>query len=223
MNKKVLTLCAGFLLAGGLFSTANAMKLSEATPGKFYHLQQVAMWNGNGNWAYLTGENLNYYMSVDTDGKTIFSTTAKDEWTVETKTEAGVTYYALKNQDGKYFTVMAGETPITSFVMNNPLATNEAGQDANHLTFKINGVETYIGATQRSTTVIFDVTATTEQARAFDLVEIDANVVSASELNAYLGSTAGFKIQIGNLAKANDDNSFVAYTNLSEGNQFDGI
>ena len=45
MNKKVLTLCAGFLLAGGMLSSVNAISLKEAAenPGKYYKI--VTHWS----------------------------------------------------------------------------------------------------------------------------------------------------------------------------------
>ena len=49
MNKKVLTLCAGFLLAGGLFSTANAIDLRDAANGQYYLLKRTAQFNA-GSW-----------------------------------------------------------------------------------------------------------------------------------------------------------------------------
>ena len=48
MNKKVLTLCAGFLLAGGMLSSLSAEKLTVvADNGKYYKLVRMA---------YITGD-----------------------------------------------------------------------------------------------------------------------------------------------------------------------
>ena len=58
MNKKVLTLCAGFLLAGGLFSTANAIDLRDAKAGQYYQLKRTAQFQ-NGPWSDL--DSSNYY------------------------------------------------------------------------------------------------------------------------------------------------------------------
>ena len=46
MNKKFSTLMAGLLLAGGLFSSANAIDLNQAVDGQFYTLEWATQWNG---------------------------------------------------------------------------------------------------------------------------------------------------------------------------------
>ena len=43
MNKKVLTLCAGFVLAGGMLSSLSAVNLKEAAnTGKYYKMVEGA-------------------------------------------------------------------------------------------------------------------------------------------------------------------------------------
>ena len=98
MNKKVLTLCAGFLLAGSMFSTVDA-KLAKATPeigstvlmGTQLSSSQMA-----GLVTGLTGLN-EFLADVTTFGA---------EWTlVQAKDADGVeldNQFYLKNADGKY-------------------------------------------------------------------------------------------------------------------------
>ena len=76
MNKKVLTLCAGFLLAGGLFSTANAMDLRNAIPGQYYQLKRTAQYQ-NSDWEVATTANqLDTWFAANSAGKAVLTQNA---------------------------------------------------------------------------------------------------------------------------------------------------
>ena len=77
MNKKVLTLCAGLLLAGGAFSFVNASEWYQDTQyvlntGKYHLIQQVAN-HTSGSWATATTAQAEYYLSADENGTPKFS------------------------------------------------------------------------------------------------------------------------------------------------------
>ena len=117
MNKKVLTLCAGLLLAGGAFGTANAAISASAKKaakelttnekwvvdyGKYFVLERTAHFTGN-SWGS-TGTD-KYFLTVNKDGKLVYTTKSnlKDKsayWTIEDVTPTndpkidGTTYVA---------------------------------------------------------------------------------------------------------------------------------
>ena len=77
MNKKVLTLCAGFLLAGSMLSSVNAsMWETDDTyvlnTGKYYVLGITAR-NGNSGWE-ASNEKGEYALSVNDKGEFILTT-----------------------------------------------------------------------------------------------------------------------------------------------------
>ena len=100
MNKKVLTLCAGFLLAGGVLSNASAVDLinAAANQGKYYKLVRAAALNcdGGGTWTPTTD---NYSLEVNKNGLSIDNdlTNGVDYWKV---TEVGNGVYTLTNLAG---------------------------------------------------------------------------------------------------------------------------
>ena len=103
MNKKVLTLCAGFLLAGGMLSSVSAEKISDvADNGKYYKIQRVQYY-GTG-WE---DDQSKRYLDQNGEVSGIAeAAVADDYWTVIT-VDGG---YQLKNLEGKFLTV--GETTV---------------------------------------------------------------------------------------------------------------
>ena len=108
MNKKVLTLCAGFLLAGGMLSSLSAEKLKAvADNGKYYKMEEGAFidlaTNPNGPW--VTGETAEgWYLDLDetqTPAIAKIAKTTDDYWKVES-VEGG---YELVNFKGEKLTV----------------------------------------------------------------------------------------------------------------------
>ena len=118
MNKKVLTLCAGFLLAG--FTSVNAENFEEAAKVKdglslVYVNNQVSDISSNFEGSYI----------LSADAEENFAVPATEEnkkdpaylWKVEKSTNNGVLlgYKLVNNQTGKALTVTAGGTSYETF------------------------------------------------------------------------------------------------------------
>ena len=85
MNKKFSTLLASFLLAGGLFSTANAIDLRTAVDGQYYMLRGASSLE-NSTW--VPRSETNPYCLVNKNGKILFAQNAEGKdayWTIETR------------------------------------------------------------------------------------------------------------------------------------------
>ena len=223
MNKKFSTLMASMLLAGGLFNAANAeVNLAGAAEDGGYY------------YVYVQGNKYEFDSATDADVLklsngvlTHVSAVESDEtlWKVEKSTINNTVVYSLKNKAGNYlsFTTPNGDAGIYSKDATISYFTADQYDQ-----LKVYGVENgYLTYDGSSKTIEVDVYNTTWEngnvSLALSLAKVGSDVVSAKTLNAYLGTEVGFKIQIGNLAKDNDDNSFVSYANLSGGNPFDGI
>ena len=217
MNKKVLTLCAGFLLASG-FGSVNALDLADAVyganSGKYYLLEQTGQWNGSWGAAPAAG----YFISFDANDKLVFSLTKETNgfdsyWTVETVSVAGQTYYKLLNANGKYLSVenSAGDK-IDAF-----LRGYDATADVNTLYFMDGGTPTYIYPVLVGSDYEVKTSTNTSDIRGFNLIEISEKPISAADLNAELQN--GFQIQIGKTVKG----EYKEFTDWAgEGNLFAG-
>ena len=120
MNKKVLTLCAGFLLAGGMLSSVNAISLKEAAenPGKYYKMVRVAEVPTTGESAAWEKMDNGFFISLNGDVAGLVNRTAeaKDYWKVISfKKSDGKTYYQLVNLEGTYFHVSQKDGENTLF------------------------------------------------------------------------------------------------------------
>ena len=223
MNKKVLTLCAGLLLAGGAFSFVNASEWPSDTDyvlntGKYHLLHQVAVYNGS--WSPATGAYLDYYLSADENGTPIASK-SKDTnayWTITSKDVAGVTYYQFKNAEGNtlVYTHNAGtptEQKIDWFIVES--ATSPV--TFNDLAFMDGTTKYYlnVGSTPISGTTDYPVVANIVSAgvRGFDNEEITEEVIPAADLNAVLKD--GFGLLFG-------PGKDKEYKNLSGAEAFSG-
>ena len=106
MNKKVLTLCAGMLLAGGMLSSLSAEKLSAvANDGKYYKIVRGAYITSGSIWTAATDQ---YYIDLDAEGEAGIVQDFDDYWKV-VKVENG---YQLINLQGTPLTV-DGKTVFT--------------------------------------------------------------------------------------------------------------
>ena len=103
MNKKVLTLCAGFLLAGGMLSSVSAETLEQAAgTGKYYKMVRVAYSTEADKWNM---ENAYLGTKIDDEGKDQFgvsNNSVTDYWKVEGDATNG---YTLTNLDGQVLEV----------------------------------------------------------------------------------------------------------------------
>ena len=218
MNKKVLTLCAGFLLAGGMFSTLSAKSLKEvAGDGKYYKIAiagssqpaDTYVLDGVPGWWNNMG-----YTENDFDGSRW--------WTVE-EVEDPVTKeaiaYKLKNAEGTYYTVKdADGNTYDAFYQTESAAS---GSISGYWMLK-----TYEGVGESGQFVWQDKAITTEaDGWGINVLDLTPAAYNAETLNKILGN--GFGLQIcKQVIKANGDIDTdadeVEYTNLT-GNVFTGV
>ena len=135
MNKKVLTLCAGFLLAGGMLSSVSAENISKLTEGKYYKI--VRTWersSNSGDHAGWTVMEAGYYLgatSMDTDATL---------WKAEKNADGTI---SLVNMEGERFTLESEGSSVSNFTIDyNPsdLGKDETDPDFNQFKFGTNGI-----------------------------------------------------------------------------------
>ena len=170
MNKKFSTLMASLLLAGGLFSTASAEKLSEAVAGQYYNIYV------NSGASASTSNSV-----LDSEGAAIVNTSASYKltwWTVEKVELAnGAVGYQLVNvATGKTFEIKSGNVTYNTF----------AGEEDGKLTF----LNTEMGYAKGSV-------VESSGAWYYTAEKVAAKYATTSELNKYLED--GFTMQIGQL------------------------
>ncbi len=222
MNKKVLTFCAGFLLAGGMFSTLSAKSLAEvAGDGKYYKIA-IAAASQSANTYVLDGgqdrmpgwwSNMNGVES-DFDGSAWWTIEAvKDPVTGEPLA------YRLKNAEGTYYTVTDADGKVyKDFYQTNSAATSST---SNYWMLK-----TYEGVGASGQFVLQNATTSTEaNGWGINVLDLTPAAYNADFLNGILGN--GFGLQIcKQVIKADGsidtDAAPVEYTDLV-GNPFTGI
>ena len=216
MNKKVLTLCAGFLLAGGLFSTVDA-SLADMVPGQYYRIALAA--NSGSHSAS------QYYLDSDSHPSTPWYVEAADLdndgsswWTVE-QVKDPVTdtpiAYRLVNKKGVYYTVKdASEKEYKEFIQDpsNRVNLNPSGVYWSLLTY--DGNLTSSEGAINSTTYW-----------GVDNEKIIPQALSVGELNTILETSFGLQICYQPLKSDNSDidpnKAPVEYADL-QGNPFTG-
>lgn len=223
MNKKFSTLAVGLLLAGGLFSTAEA-SIQDMTPGQYYRIAVGA--NGHAqNSYYLDGDATNWYVAaanLDNDGSSWWRVeTVKDPITNQ------VIAYKLVNKKGKYYEIVDADDSTkkyTAFLAQDASQQVTIVADSNLPTNEQRPV--YWGL------VAYGTDKTAHEGKAvssiewgFDNVKITPITATAGELNAILGN--GFGLQIcKQVIKSNGaidtDKAPVEYADL-QGNPFTGV
>ena len=125
MNKKVLTLCAGFLLAGSAFTSVNAETLKDAA-----EVKDGLFWvYVNSQKDISTDANIGNSGILSADAEDDFVVAATEEnkknpaylWKVVKSTKNGelLGYKLVNNQSGATLTVTAGSTTYDTFIDNN--------------------------------------------------------------------------------------------------------
>ena len=125
MNKKVLTLCAGFLLAGSAFTSVNAETLKDAAEVK----DGLFLVYVNSQKDISTDANIGNSGILSADAEDDFVVAATEEnkknpaylWKVVKSTKNGelLGYKLVNNQSGATLTVTAGSTTYDTFIDNN--------------------------------------------------------------------------------------------------------
>ena len=124
MNKKVLTLCAGFVLAGGMLSSLSAVNLKEAAnTGKYYKMVEGAFWNpGDSKWA--PDNTGNWFLDLketETGNVATMASNGLDYWKIQT---VGDGLYELVNLQGDNL-VIDGKSSFTLAELNDNNVANK--------------------------------------------------------------------------------------------------
>ena len=165
MNKKVLTLCAGFLLAGGMLSSLSAEKLSAvADNGKYYKIARLAYASQANDWT----ESLRYVtISNGKSAVTDSDLTLDAYWTVSKNSTNG---YTLTNLNGTVLSV--GST--TSFIEH---ATEALLSIDSEFQLKLNSTE-YVAVASDLTLAVRKQGEYSPAASVFDAVATNLQVVA---------------------------------------------
>ena len=215
MNKKVLTLCAGFLLAGGMLSSVNAISLKEAAenPGKYYKIARLAYSSDNEKWT----ESIKYLTTLD-NGSLGVDENKADYWRVSGNEKTG---YTLINLNGN--PLLVGENGVSTFTVDELDAVESTDTE---FQLVVNG-NTYVAIAQDQTLTIRKQGEYTNPAiSVFDAQETSLELVSTGSFdtpikdNYYTISTADGDIESGNQYKAVDaGNGLLSFVvNTAEGN-----
>lgn len=228
MNKKFSTLLASFLLAGGLFSTADAVKISDVQTGKYYNMLRSAQYQKTKSW---DGDKL-------TTSNQLFLHQTKDGVYVTNSNEGNSALWKVtKNDDGTYtftnaegltltYTTTVGSTVVTKFPGEQLTATQvptllgDAWLIKADATGKERLVMKYAGSDSEKSPVTFAsyedcVSGGSNYALAFDFIEVPCDVLTASELNYY--EENGFSVSVKGFDASNEatvslsDNYFTGH------------
>ena len=216
MNKKVLTLCAGFLLAGGMLSSVNAISLKEAAenPGKYYKIARLAYSSDNKKWT----ESIKYLTTLD-NGSLGVDENKADYWRVLGNEKTG---YTLINLNGN--PLLVGEDGVSTFTVNTDCDAVKTSDTEFQL---VVNRDSYVAIAQDQTLTIRKQGEYTNPAiSVFDAQETSLELVSTGSFDApikdnyYTISTADGDIESGNQYKAVDaGNGLLSFVvNTAEGN-----
>ena len=210
MNKKLLTLCAGFLLGGGLTSSVLAETLVQAQDnGQYYYVKVKA-----GSTPSALDGNLDVNGTI-TNPEDRYSTEQNRStwWRVEAvkktvnNAEVTVGYQLVNALTGKPLTVNTGSETYDTFYAN-PDALEFVAVDPTTGAAVPSG-KWYYGKDD-------DVTASSSAAWFYDLQAVPVQNLTASEINKVKNGYFGF--QFGYI----DNNQYVNYESLEGANPFAG-
>lgn len=208
MNKKVLTLCAGLLLAGGLLSSADA-HIAQIQEGQYYTIKVVAGDNAATSF-YLDSDDPSWFVNQtttpnDADGSMYWTAVP-----VKEATTGIVVGYKLVNAKGVTYTVK--DTKGNSYQVFTHVESN--GKVEGQWRLKVAGEDLYA----------YGLSAVSSDACLWGIHNetlIENQGISADALNAILGN--GFEMTISHQldAKGKELKTPAAYTDL-KGNVFTG-
>ena len=232
MNKKISTLMAGFLLAGGLFSTANADNVQGAEEGQYYQLKGAVYYDAG--WKTQSGV---HYMVTDEAGKVILSNDAdlygskNGYWTIKTQNYASGTDVQFVNvATGQPLKLTLDGESIEWFAsLYYDGSTGQLGglsAETNVIYVKKGGNNYYLSTTGDGALITLQL-ASVDWARGFNAIPVDATVYNASNAGALAddnGNGETFNLSIGAQVWNKDKGAwegFEAYNPLN-GNVFAG-
>ena len=210
MNKKVLTLCASFLLAGGLTSSVLAETLAQAQDnGQYYYVKVKA-----GSTPSSLDGNLDVNGTIaNPDYRSTSEQNRSTWWRVEAvkktvnNAEVTIGYQLVNALTGKPLTVNTGSETYDTFYAN-PGALEFVAVDPTTGAAVPSG-KWYYGKDD-------DVTASSSAAWFYDLQAVPVQNLTASEINKVKNGYFGF--QFGYI----DNNQYVNYESLEGANPFAG-
>ena len=214
MNKKFSTLVASFLLAGGLFSSANA-SIQKMTEGQYYRIAVGATTVNSGSF-FLDSDksDTNWYSALseveaDKDGSAW--------WRVEVVKDpvtGKALAYKLVNKKGVYYTVSDGTNDYDAFKAQTK--DNSVTLKDSHTYWILVPYDTNLAAYQG------DAVESTNTKWGFHNIEIEPVAQSADDLNGILGNS--FALQIGKQKWNNSTKVYdwSAYTTFEGENVFAG-
>ena len=207
MNKKVLTLCASFLLAGGLTSQAWAENIEQAAenPSQYYYVHITDASSVSTDNAHLDVNG-----SVDdSDIRYTYEENRSTWWRVETVTvnvngQKRVVGYKLINAlTGKPLSVTTSNGTVYDMFGNNSGALEFADKDGASTGVYYKGSDTELGASGNGWLYVMAPVPVAE------LLKDEVNKVN----NGYFGLQFGY---------INNDGNYVNYTDLQGANPFAG-
>ena len=233
MNKKVLTLCAGFMLAGGVSVFAQA-----STPEvKMLSLAQAA---ADANQYYIVNVNSQGVansgcndLDFDSNEGHTADNVAKDAtvfWRVEkvsqiiNGTERVNGYRLINKESGK--ALVATVDGKTYDVLSTATDTQSNGKMI--LFYQIGGKKYYVtGTAKNGVANVTEGESGKSSAWGYGMEAAPANVMDGKELSDILALNGKFAVQIGGHKDLNNDgtvkaNEWAAYTTFEGGNVFDG-
>ena len=214
MNKKVLTLCAGLLMAGGALSTVDALSFSNAVAldknsgalgSKYYCLQLSGALNSS---IYADRTSDNFYATEENESFKLEQRVGlaawgdlSSYWKVEVdRVDAEGTWYKLTNADGKQLSVEHNGVEIKSFLANYN-SSIAPGVDGTYLSFRDNTNSMVFVCWSALTPTLNNLIASTSATNiaCFNLVDIKENAIQVQDMNAELNG--GFMLDFSSKGK----------------------
>ena len=227
MNKKVLTLCAGMLLAGGLISTANATKLTDVVDnGKYYQLKMSKYCDASA-WTNTPTTWDAQYLSMDADGFSFLNTPDAKEgfWTIIDVQKSGEQLPSqttgkiqlINASTGKPLSITFGTAPNTKVIDEFYTESGPSG-DVLGLVFYEGGTRYELGGVSTAGTTQDDLTygvwgsLSGVYLAGLEVEEIPEVALKAKQMNAQLNG--GFELSFTSNGKE--------YKNLTQAEAFAG-
>ena len=217
MNKKFSTLMASLLLAGGVFSTANASDWTTdgtyvQNTGKYFVIEKTGDWTQASAWRDANG----FFLTIKNKIPVLTNSSREkgetDYWTIKRRlnTTTGVYEFQLVNANGKVLSYEHVVSPTETITVDWFLCghdVNLSGGDVNALSFKVGSDIYYLTYGTPDADGDYPFIAKKDQADGFNNANIGNKAIMAKDLNAQMQS--GFYLQFGKSGK----NEYEEYQN----------